>query len=122
MGKTKNSDCTRFYSNQQEQAVAKLLHGQQTANSGATAFVKGDVVCKASNCLVECKTCLKEKDSFSIKREWLEKNAQEAKITHYSNSMLAFNFGPNTKNYFVIDEKLAQYLVEKIEEDLKDIL
>lgn len=119
MKKTKNNKSTRYYSNIQEQYVAKLLGGQQTPNSGAGDFVKGDVRVKEASLLCECKTCLKEKESFSIKKEWLDKNVQEAKLNHLSNSMLVFNFGPNTKNYFIIDEKLAKYLIDKIKEDLE---
>ena len=116
--KLKNKESTRYFSSNQEQYIAKLLGGQQTPNSGATDFIKGDVRIKSASMLCECKTCIKEKDSFSIKKEWLEKNEQEAKITHFSNSMLAFNFGPDTKNYFIINERLAKYLIEKINEDL----
>ena len=35
---------TRFYSNKQEKKVAKTLGGKKVANSGATAFHKGDVI------------------------------------------------------------------------------
>lgn len=34
-----------------------------------------------------------------------------------SNSAVCINFGPNTSNYYVIDEKLMQFLVEKLEEE-----
>ena len=69
MKKTSNKECTRYYSNLQEQYIAKLLGGRQTANSGATDFVKGDVIVSDASMLIECKTCLAEKDSFSIKKE-----------------------------------------------------
>ena len=29
----------------------------------------------------------------------------------------SFSFGPESKNYFIIDEKLASFLVEKLEEE-----
>jgi hypothetical protein len=35
---------TRYYSDKQEKAIAKAVGGKQTANSGATAFQKGDVL------------------------------------------------------------------------------
>lgn len=60
---------------------------------------------------------MSEKNSFSIKKDWLEKNIKEAHEINLFNSMLCFNFGPNTENYYVISEKLAKYLVEKLEED-----
>lgn len=115
--KTKNKNSTRYYSNLQEEFIAKFFDGYKTLNSGATNFVKGDVRVPDASLLIECKTVKTEKDSISIKREWLEKNNYEAKLTRYSNSMLAFNFGPNTKNYFIIDEKLAKFLVDKLIED-----
>lgn len=34
---------TRYFSSKQEQTVANSLNGQQQLNSGATAFLKGDV-------------------------------------------------------------------------------
>lgn len=118
--KTKNQNSTRYYSNIQEQKVAALLGGYQTSNSGASNFSKGDVICKEASLLVECKTCTANKDSFSIKKEWISKNKQEAKMSHLTNSIIAFNFGPDSKqNYFVIDEELAKYLIDKIKEDLK---
>lgn len=114
---TKNNNSTRYYSSNQEKSVAKLLGGHKTPNSGAGIWSKGDVKLESASVLLECKTCVKEKESFSIKKDWLEKNEQEARMTHYRNSILAFNFGPNQKNYFIINENLMKYLVEKLEED-----
>lgn len=101
---------TRFYSNRQEKAVAKALGGKQTANSGATPFVKGDV--RVKDWLIECKTATIEKQSFSIKKEWLEKNKEEAFETGYSNSALCFDFGDNGTRYYIIDEKTFKQLKE----------
>lgn len=106
---------TRFYSNKQEKAVAKAVGGKKVANSGATAFNKGDVT--TDNILIECKTCVENKKSFSIKKEWLEKNKEEAFEMGKSYSALAFNFGPDTDNYYVIDEKLFKILKEVIDNE-----
>ncbi len=106
---------TRFYSNKQEKAVAKAVGGKKVANSGATAFNKGDVT--TDDMLIECKTCVENKKSFSIKKEWLEKNKEEAFEMGKSYSALAFNFGPDTDNYYVIDEKLFKILKEALEND-----
>jgi hypothetical protein len=94
---------TRFYSNRQEKAVAKAVSGKQTANSGATPFYKGDVT--TDNWLIECKTSTSEKQSFSIKREWLEKNQEEAFAMGKDYNALCFDFGDNGNRYYVIDEK-----------------
>ncbi len=105
---------TRFYSNKQEKRVAKAVGGKQTANSGATAFSKGDV--RTDQWLIECKTCVTEKSSFSIKREWLIKNREEAFAMCKSYSALTFDYGDG-KQYYVIDEKLFKQLVKYLEED-----
>lgn len=114
---TKNKDSTRYYSSNQESYIAKILNGRVRANSGATLFSKGDVVNEKASFLIECKTCVKDKESFSIKKEWLIKNKEEAFANRLSNSCIAFNFGPDQDNYFIINEKLMKFLIEKIEED-----
>lgn len=67
--KNKNKNSTRYYSTMQEDYVAKTLKGKLVPNSGAGKFSGGDIVNKEASILVECKTCMKEKDSFSIKKE-----------------------------------------------------
>ena len=105
---------TRFYSNRQEKAVAKALDGKQQSNSGATAFQKGDVV--TDDWLIECKTATTEKQSFSIKREWLKKNREEAFAMGKYYNALCFDFGPDSKRYYVVDEKLFKKLVDLLKE------
>ena len=114
---TKNKESTRYYSNQQETQVCKILNATKQANSGAGKFAAGDCCNKKASLLIECKTCMTEKDSISIKKEWLEKIEEERKTKRLSNKLLAFSFGPESKNYFIIDEKLASFLVEKLEEE-----
>jgi hypothetical protein len=94
---------TRFYSNKQEKQVAKAIRGKQVVNSGATAFSKGDV--KTDEWLVECKTATTAKASFSIKKEWLQKNREEAFAMGKSYNALAFDFGTSNNRYYIIDEK-----------------
>ena len=98
----------RFYSSRQEKKVAKAVGGKQVSNSGATAFNKGDVTTDLM--LLECKTCVENKKSFSIKKEWLEKNKEEAFEMGKDYSVLTFNFGPDSDNYYVIDERLFKML------------
>ena len=103
---------TRFYSKQQERAVAKAVKGKVTANSGATAFSKGDV--RTKSFLLECKTCTKEQKSFTLHKDWFDKNEEEAFAMNKRYSALAFNFGDG-KNYYVISESLFQTLLEYLE-------
>lgn len=104
---------TRFYSNKQEKQVAKAIGGKQTSNSGATAFQKGDVF--TDDWLIECKTSTSEKKSFSIQKEWLEKNKEEAFSMNRQYSALVFNYGPDEKNYYILDEHTFKIFLELLE-------
>ena len=106
---------TRFYSKNQENNVAKAVKGRRTANSGATAFSKGDVV--TDKILIECKTTIDDKKSFTIKKEWIDKNKEEAFAMNKPYSTLVFNFGPTSDNYYVIDEKMFLMLKEIIDNE-----
>ena len=117
---TENRSSTRFYSGQQEQRVAKAMNAQVQANSGAGAFAKGDVYSKQASMLFECKTATSNKETLSVKREWLEKVEQERKSKRLDNSCVVINFGPEApynNNYYIINERLMRFLVEKLEED-----
>ena len=107
---------TRYYSKQQEKKVAKAVKGKRTANSGATAFQKGEVTTK--DWLVECKTKTKDCSSFTIKEDWLLKNEEEAFAMGKNNSALCFDFGPSAnKRYYVISERLFEILKNYLEEE-----
>lgn len=107
---------TRYFSNRQEKRVAKAVGGKQVANSGATMFSKGDVRLDNKKFLIECKTCTKEQKSFTLQKEWFDKNEEEAFALGYENSAVVFDFGDGIDRY-VIDEKMFKYLLEKLEED-----
>lgn len=119
MAKNRNENSTRYYSDKHEKSVCKALDAKQNANSGATKFKKGDCVQEEASLLIECKTSMSEKDSVSIKKEWIEKNKTEAFQTRNENSTICFNFGPDTDNYYIIDEKLMRFLVESLIEERK---
>ena len=104
---------TRFYSSKQEKAVAKVVQGKQVANSGATAFNKGDV--NTENWLIECKTATTAKASFSIKREWLEKNREEAFAMGKHYNALCFDYGNGGQRYYIVDEKTFVKMKEALE-------
>lgn len=113
---TKNSDSTRFYSQKQETAVANFLNGRRQPNSGASNFSAGDVVVDSADMLIECKTTMSERNSFSIKKEWIEKNKNESYSIRKQNSAIAFRFSPDGEDYFVINKRLMRFLVEKLSE------
>lgn len=69
----KNISSTRYYSDIQENYIAKKFNGRRCSNSGAGLFDKSDVIIEDASLSIECKTCTKDKNSFSIKKEWIEK-------------------------------------------------
>ena len=108
-----NKSSTRYFSNKQEKRVAKRVGGKQTANSGATKFSKGDV--RTDNgWLIECKTKTTPSESISIKRDWLEKNEEEAFAMGKEHSAIAFSFGDthNDTDYYIISEKEFKRLLD----------
>lgn len=109
-----NKHSTRYFSNKQEKSVAKTVGGKQTSNSGATLFSKGDV--RTNQFLIECKTCMKEKQSFTLQKEWFKKNEEEAFAMGKPYNALVFDFGDGEQHY-VINEKLFKTLVDYLESE-----
>ena len=108
---------TRHYSSRQEKDVAKAVNGKVQKNSGATDFLKGDIVTSGRNSfLLECKTKTSTSESISIKKEWFEKNRQECLLTGTPHQAVVFNFGPGEENHYIIDEYLFQFLKDKLDE------
>ena len=110
--KEENKKPTRYYSNKQEKTVAKKFAGNQTKNSGATMFSKGDV--KTDNILFECKTKMSDSESMIVKKEWLEKNKREALFMGKDYSVVVINFGPDQENYYILDETTFNEFVDFI--------
>lgn len=110
---------TRYYSKKQEDTVAKAIGGKRTPNSGASAWVKSDVL--SDKFALECKTKTTHSESISIKREWFEKQKQEAMFMNKPYSAVVFNFGPDEENHYIIDEYLFLELLNHLntlEEDI----
>lgn len=106
---------TRKYSKAQETKVAKALNGKVQPNSGATMFRKGDV--NTDLFCIECKTAVTEKQSMSIKKDWVEKLKEEAYGMGKPYWSIVFNFGGlrNNENYYIIDEQLFKQLQNYLE-------
>lgn len=78
-------------------------------------LVNGDV--KTEDWLFEAKTCMKEQQQFTIKKEWLDKLKQESFAMRKDYYALAFNFGKiNEENYFILDEKTFTQLINLLDE------
>lgn len=106
---------TRYYSKQQEKKIAKAVGGKRQANSGATAFQKGDVI--TDQFLIEAKTKTTDCKSFTIKEDWLLKNEEEA-FAMNRDSALCFDFGPSAnKRYYIVSERLFDLLQQYMRED-----
>lgn len=113
---TTNKKSTRYYSSKQERKVAKYLNGRTTLNSGAAMFNGGDV--KTDLFCIECKTAMTEKQSMSIKKDWIDKLKEETFGSNRPYWTLAFNFGlENGENFYIIDEKLFKRLQTFLEEE-----
>ena len=100
---------TRWHSDKQEKSIVKAVGGKQTSNSGATPFVKGDVL--LDEWLIEAKTTTSERENFTIKRDWLRKMQEEQFAMGKSYSALAFSFGDG-ENHYVISEKLFKQFLD----------
>ena len=108
---------TRAFSSTQEKRIASNLKGKMQPNSGATRFSKGDV--KSELFLIECKTMTTERESISIKKEWLTKIKQEAFASNRRFSAVAFNFGglDNRENFYIIDERTFKRIHSLLEDE-----
>lgn len=104
---------TRSRSSAQEKKVAKATGGKQTPNSGATPWVKGDVL--TDDWLLECKTKMTHAESITIRKDWFEKNKNEMVFNGKKYQAVVFNFGPDEENHYIIDEYLFQELMEYLQ-------
>lgn len=76
-------------------------------------FLKnGDV--EAGDWLIEAKTCMSPKSSFSIKKEWLVKLREEQFAMNKLYNSLCFDFGDNTTRYYIIDEQTFKNIKEML--------
>lgn len=118
-----NKEATRYASSIQEKRVAKKLGGEVSSNSGAGLFNKGDITIEDASLLIECKTCLESKKSFSIKKDWIDKNKDEAFRLRLDNHVIAFNFDYKDNNdYYIIDDKLMEFLVDSLTRDYNETI
>lgn len=107
---------TREESHEQEKAIAKRIGSKLQSNSGATKFNKGDIV--SSRFLVEAKTSMTIKDTFTVKKQWLEKLQEEQFAMNKDFSALVFDFGNHNwkETYYIINEKTFKLLKDLLEE------
>ena len=107
---TKNPKASKYFSSRQELYIANLLNGKIQPASGSTGFAKGDIL--TDDFLIEAKCPMSEKKSFSIKKDWIDKNELERLEMHKPYCALAFQFEPDGENYFVLSEKTFKKLLD----------
>lgn len=106
---------TREVSTNQEKAISKVLGAKRTANSGATKYDKGDLVI-GQDWLIEAKTCMQPKSSFSIKKQWLDKLREEQFATNKMYSALCFDYGDNKNRYYIVNENTFKLMIEQLKD------
>ena len=108
---------TRYYSDMQEKHIAKVTGGKVQSNSGGTKFGGGDV--HTDKFLIEAKTPMSDKKSFSIKEDWLYKMKEQAFEQGKEEFALAFRFNPNIDNdlYILSQRQFLEYLKYKEEQN-----
>lgn len=106
---------TRDASSKQEKAIAKSLNARRTSNSGATKFDKGDLYV-GQEWLIEAKTCMQPKKSFSIKQEWLQKMKEEQFAANKMYSALCFDFGDNGNRYYIVEEQVFKNVIQEFKD------
>lgn len=107
-----NKESTRYQSNIQEKRVAKAMGGRQVIGSGATPFLKGDVV--VDKLFIEAKTKMEPSKSISVKKEWLEKAKEQALAMRKEDYALVISLGDG-KDYYVIEDQLMEDLYKSRE-------
>lgn len=113
-GKRMNNS-SRSFSYDQEKSIAKMVGGRVQSNSGGTITGGGDV--HTQSILIEAKTPMSPRSSFSVKEEWLKKAAEQAFEQNKPHYSLAFRFSPDGCDYFVISSRLFSQLVSMLEEE-----
>lgn len=107
---------TRYYSDKQENYIAKITGGVVQSNSGGTKFGGGDVHTKKF--LIEAKTPTKERTSYTVKKEVLAKLYEQAFEQNKECGVLAFRFDPDGSDFYVLSERdFLEYLRYKEEDE-----
>ena len=117
MNNKKGKNSTRAYSTAHEESICKAIGAKRQSNSGAGLFGKGDVIHEEANMLIEAKCAMSPKQSVSIKKEWIDKNKKECLAIRKANQAICINFEPDGNNYYLINENLFKYLIDKLSEE-----
>ena len=100
---------TRAKSSQQEKRIAKAMGGKQVIGSGATPFLKGDVI--VDQLFIEAKTKMIPSQQITVKKAWIDKAKDQALSTRKRDYAIAISFG-DPKEYYIIEDTLMEELVK----------
>lgn len=101
-GGTKLTEKKRL-SELQERQIAEYTGGKTQPNSGGTKFCGGDVL--TDKFFIEAKTVVTERNSYSIKKEILDKLKEQTVEQNKQVGVLAFRFDPYGEDYFVLRKR-----------------
>jgi len=97
----------------QEERIAKLFKGSRTPQSGGGKWKLGDI--HTADWLIECKTTVEPKLTYSIKKTVLDKAKQEAQAMGKKSAILAFTLGENFNDYFVVDTTFIKEYIRLVD-------
>lgn len=109
---TASKPLRQIVSNTQEKNVAKSLNGIRTVNSGATPFIKGDVI--VGQVIIECKTTTKVQSSIAVRKSWIDEINEEKIGMGKALSAVAISFDMGENSYYVIDENAMKMLIDLV--------
>ena len=95
---------------EQEENLAKFFHGRRTPRSGGGGFVKGDVL--SDLWFIEAKTNVKPAESYSVRKEILEKMDHERTEMHKPYAVLAIELGETRDDYFVVSKRTMKGILD----------
>ena len=95
---------------EQEEKLAKFFGGSRTPRSGGGGFVKGDVL--SDNWFIEGKTNVKPAESYSVRKEILEKMDHERAEMRKPYAALAIELGESRDDYFVINRRTMKGILD----------
>lgn len=101
---------TKDYSTKQEKQVAKALGGYVVPASGATSFIKGDVI--VGDILVECKTKVTPSSSFTLQKLWIDKLNEERIAMGKDYGVIAVSFDGGESSSYLVSERFMQDALE----------
>lgn len=68
--------------------------------------------------VIEAKTCMEPKKSFSIRKDWLTTLREEMYASKKDYRALCFDFGDEKDRYYILDEDTFSYVKELLDKEI----